>query len=638
MGTHEIYVRLPNEFDYEDFFQGQIDVNESVLEKKFIAHNLTAGHIGEDVSLKFVYYVNSNQEKRIPSLGEIFKNNNVQENDVVRLESRIDNGIADFYITFLRPTDITLNPRQFYYSINKNDEQDSNKNLTHIDVDNPLQQIFYGAPGTGKSYKVKEETKEWEKKGRVVRTTFHPDSDYSTFVGAYKPTMEKLPVRDSTGKFITSKGDTTYSPKETDVLLLEKQITYSFVPQAFLQAYVDAWTNRDEPEFLIIEEINRGNCAQIFGDLFQLLDRGDDGFADNAIRADKDLQNYLATAFENVAFDEKYQTIKEGKKLLLPKNLYIWATMNTSDQSLFPIDSAFKRRWDWQYVPIHDVRKNYKIEVNGELYDWWEFLTKINARIYDTTNSEDKQLGYFFCKATKCSKGGNEPTIITANTFVSKVLFYIWNDVFKDYEYDNDAFDDDVADKDAGKKSHKIQFKDFYSTDADGKTIVVTRKIKQFFGNLEMYPYTIEDENDDEEETLEPDAQPTPDTNERDYSEFSLNGEGRFRKKMVAEKVMRKFIEDHQDFNEEEIKREWDSLGNIVPRLVQTSSEYNDFISISNDEKVKRRFIVVPLKKEGQNVYVSNQFRQETIDKFIERMHRLNWPYRIERIRNEDSH
>ena len=136
----------------------------------------------------------------------------------------------------------------------------------------PLQQIFYGAPGTGKSHKIKEN--EWvknaEEKKLVFRTTFHPDSDYSTFVGAYKPTMK--PVAD----------------KYKAVAGKDEEITYSFVPQAFLQSYVAAWKNQDEKVFLIIEEINRGNCAQIFGDLFQLLDRDENGVSEYKIKADAD--------------------------------------------------------------------------------------------------------------------------------------------------------------------------------------------------------------------------------------------------------------------------------------------------------------------------------------------------------------
>lgn len=294
------------------------------------------------------------------------------------------------------------------------------------------QVIFFGAPGTGKSHKIKDEerVKVADEKNMVFRTTFHPDSDYSTFVGAYKPTMR--PVAD----------------KYKAVAGKDEEITYEFVPQAFLQAYIAAWDNQNDNIFLVIEEINRGNCAQIFGDLFQLLDRDNEGFSEYPIKADRDLAKYLNGKDDkgNEILGNK-EGIKDGK-LKLPKNLYIWATMNTSDQSLFPIDSAFKRRWDWQYMPIEDAGKNWKIEVNGHEYDWWGFLIAINKEVFALTHSEDKQLGYFFAKA--------ENNKIDAQTLVNKVYFYLWTDVFKDYEFESQKAFKKADGNDA------IAFKDFF--------------------------------------------------------------------------------------------------------------------------------------------------------------------------------
>lgn len=325
--------------------------------------------------------------------------------------------------------------------------------------------IYYGAPGTGKSHSLKRETEEWEKKGRVVRTTFHPDSDYSTFVGAYKPTTESVQRYDIYNKPITKDGQP----------VMEQVITYEFVAQAFLHAYINAWKNREEPEFLIIEEINRGNCAQIFGDLFQLLDRGDDGYSEYSVRADKDLQKHLTNAFADVVLDD-YPKVKSGEVLILPKNLYLRATMNTSDQSLFPIDSAFKRRWDWKYVPIakgndNGVELDWEIAIDSEKYDWWTFIETVNKHIFGTTNSEDKQLGFFFCKA--------KDNIIDAETFVGKVIFYLWNDVFKDYGFDDPIFVDkeDVM-------NPKLSFDKFYLPNGE----VNKDKIKIFLTNLELEP------------------------------------------------------------------------------------------------------------------------------------------------------
>lgn len=239
-------------------------------------------------------------------------------------------------------------------------------------ISDSLQQIFYGAPGTGKSNTIKCEVD--QKDLPRVRTTFHPDSDYSTFVGAYKPTSVEVPVMTIIGK------------EQIPVVNAnpEKKIVYEFVPQAFLKAYTGAWKNQDEPFFLIIEEINRGNCAQIFGDLFQLLDRNDEtGLSDYPISPDEDIQKFLLTdkkyGFAALTDAQKAAIpieVQSGELMILPKNLHIWATMNTSDQSLFPIDSAFKRRWDWQYMPISDGKKGWQIAVNGKCYDWWQFLQR----------------------------------------------------------------------------------------------------------------------------------------------------------------------------------------------------------------------------------------------------------------------
>ena len=255
-----------------------------------------------------------------------------------------------------------------------------------------LQKIYFGNPGSGKSYKVETETKG----KKVFRTTFHPDSDYSTFVGTYKP---------------ESDGNT---------------IRYAFVPQTFTNAYIEAYKDIDTPVYLIIEEINRGNCAQIFGDLFQLLDRGSDGYSEYSINADKDLRDYIRrelTTHKGIDPNTDPEGIEDGK-LRLPPNLHILATMNTSDQSLFPMDSAFKRRWDWEYVPIQyegATSDSFTITLSGKQFRWIDFLKAVNDRIRRVTESEDKQLGNYFIKSN-----------IDEKEFKSKVMFYLWSEVCKD--------------------------------------------------------------------------------------------------------------------------------------------------------------------------------------------------------------
>ena len=254
-----------------------------------------------------------------------------------------------------------------------------------------VQTIYYGCPGTGKSHQVKELTEglKGEKTIKfedgttnVFRTTFHPDYDYATFVGCYKPV------------------------KEDGVL------DYKFVPQVFTNAYVAAKKNPETPIYLIIEEINRGNCAQIFGDLFQLLDR-ENGVSKFPINAEEELMKYLRDDAE----------LEDYIKIALPANFNIYATMNTSDQSLFPMDSAFKRRWEMKYIKIDYDNKDadYTFKVNGADYHWLEYLPCINDKITLATDSEDKQMGEFFIRSN-----------MTATEFKNKVMFYLWNDVCKD--------------------------------------------------------------------------------------------------------------------------------------------------------------------------------------------------------------
>lgn len=276
-----------------------------------------------------------------------------------------------------------------------------------------FQQIYYGAPGTGKSHKIKKHL-EGVSKENIFRTTFHPDSDYSTFVGAYKPIKEKRPLYGLNGGLtvrLNDGGD-----------LSEDIITYNFRPQAFLNAYIQAYKKPNENVYLIIEEINRGNCAQIFGDLFQLLDRDENGVSEYTIKADTDLR-----AFLEEELGKNNSGIKDGE-LCLPSNLYIYATMNTSDQSLFPIDSAFKRRWDWEYEPIKYKNTDWGIDIQGKTYSWVSFQKEINKRILNATSSEDKMLGDYF--VNPCDG------VITEKMLLNKVLFYLWNDVCKDGEGD----------------------------------------------------------------------------------------------------------------------------------------------------------------------------------------------------------
>ena len=513
-GTNEVYIRLPNNFDYQTFFGDTPQSNEDGNTKiSFVAFNTSQRtNNSEKVTLKFVYYRNnSNKEKRIPSLRELFRDNNVDIGDIVCLESRNIDGTYTFYFRFFKKGTIQIDPSSFSFTLI---EDEAKKDIITTDKEIFSHQIiYYGAPGTGKSYKIKEYLKSQQvPKENIFRTTFHPDSDYSTFVGVYKPTMEKPIEKIYAKNELISKltemknGGITYSPQKfgakywrslkqlnlsdkRDILQacdmsdnytveLDKgmavgeeylassnksNIIYSFVPQTFLNAYIRAYQTQ-ENVYLVIEEINRGNCAQIFGDLFQLLDRNAEGKSDYTIKADTDLRAYL----ENILGSDN-EGIKDGE-LCLPSNLYIFATMNTSDQSLFPIDSAFKRRWDWEYEPIKYKNQDWKIDIGTQQYSWVSFQKIVNDRIFDTTPSEDKMLGDYFVNPHN--------GIITEQMLLNKVLFYLWNDVCKEGE--GEIF--------KTSETEEVSFSDLYGTEGQ-------QRIIQMMNYLGVEPFSTEVDN-----------------------------------------------------------------------------------------------------------------------------------------------
>ncbi len=504
----------------------------------------------------------------------------------------------------------------------------------------PLQQIYYGAPGTGKSYDIDRITKTYS----TIRTTFHPDSDYSTFVGAYKPTMTKSKVYGAQGPLQDGGED-----------VMENRITYTFIKQAFLKAYLGAWKKyadggeQVQPQFLVIEEINRGNCAQIFGDLFQLLDRSSNGFSTYPIEADADLQKEIENAFSE---DKEYkiegdfdvegavkgytsnygaslsEDIKSGRVLLLPNNLYIWATMNTSDQSLFPIDSAFKRRWDWKYVRITNgyerdeeghfkldnqgqrVPLNWQIKVDAETkFDWWEFIQAINKKIADTTSSDDKKLGYFFCKPQGDSK------TIDAETFVGKVIFYLWNDVFKDE--DADIFK---------LSATSPTFDQFYTEDAKTGDVKADTEVVRLFlvDKLELKPL---ENNENEGDDVEDEDGNTSSATTRNYDKFSINDKGEYPKNRLAAESVKEYIHLHPDMSAEDVLSNWKSLGMIVPHFIESQKEYEE-----RTDKSTNRVEAIPCGSETIYVAIDGYGSNGKADVLMNAVNQKDWGIRIAKL------
>ena len=419
-----------------------------------------------------------------------------------------------------------------------------------------LQTIYFGSPGTGKSHKVKTDVLKEVPEEQIFRTTFHPDSDYASFVGCYKPVCHSTkPLSDRTidydrlvtrlretlgehpsnltaafalfgfecresildmeksGEHTISKlvedaykPNTTYDTtiragmqiKEETAVPEASRISYEFSPQVFTKAYCKAWKNPDRQIYLVIEEINRGNCAQIFGDLFQLLDRKD-GVSEYPIDADTDLRLYLETELAKAEDGETDGSRGiEGGKLSLPSNLNIIATMNTSDQSLFPMDSAFKRRWEWKYIPTAapkgkdrqmelaientiETKDGRKINAGNYEYSWKDFLSKINDKILNVTHSEDKQLGYWFMKPDDGTDN------ISIGSFVSKVVFYLWNDVFKDMgARDTNPFTIKV-----NGKNELMSFNSFFEENTEGEVVENLGVLHTFLTNVGLTPEPV---------------------------------------------------------------------------------------------------------------------------------------------------
>lgn len=357
----------------------------------------------------------------------------------------------------------------------------------------PRQRIFFGAPGTGKSYSLNEEAKSLvgNENNQIERVTFHPDYTYANFVGSYKPIMKQSNIEylDDDSKEVLSvlnnstittqeKYDVLYeSFKSTDgltrlpiilglyfddsfetkkedgtkvannnsvernhgrairkyVQLLSEEsykekIAYEYVPGPFIRLLVKALQNPSDPYVLIVEEINRANVAAVFGDVFQLLDRNNDGESEYSITTTADMRAYLQ---RELGKDKDVTTIK------IPSNMFIWATMNSADQGVYPMDTAFKRRWTFSYYGLDDeetklsdvaTKPQFTLGKSSKLIAWNSLRKAINDELStDTYNiNEDKLMGPFFLKeeALKDNTSFNE-------AFKNKVLMYLFDDVVK---------------------------------------------------------------------------------------------------------------------------------------------------------------------------------------------------------------
>ena len=569
----------------------QIEFNKGVIDKFF---NFTTNELIVNFECHSILDTDKTENIRVelklsPSRGDykIYQNSDgsrdLKDYFLETLQLKSDSNLDDYfaikkktqtqYILYYLPKDIVISR---FFTMSSSDqflyipEEVQKGSITLIS----RQIIFYGAPGTGKSHKIKEVLGEYEgcpenkkvPKSNIFRTTFHPDSDYSTFVGAYKPTKGKKPLYGLNGGHTVRLND---GKDDLD----EDIITYKFVPQAFLNAYIQAYRKPKENVYLIIEEINRGNCAQIFGDLFQLLDRDRIGKSEYTIKADAELKTFL----EN-ELGEGSEAIKDGE-LCLPPNLYIYATMNTSDQSLFPIDSAFKRRWDWEYEPIKYKNTDWVIDIEGLRYRWSDFQKEVNTRILKDTGSEDKMLGDYFVNPSA--------KVISYDLFRNKILFYLWNDVCKDGDADIFPTDEDFS------------FSKLY--DEDSKRLIVSMMDK-----LGLKPIDENGTEDNEDDMSE------DDDNSASSVRYSINGEetdekGKaWGKGALVKRAVEIYCNNHAQDTAAHIRDVWMSENFIIPHIVETDEDREQRIHNSSDPNAEGRSKEIKLPN-GESLHVSTQ-------------------------------
>lgn len=331
--------------------------------------------------------------------------NSSKYKDIVKKSQKAMNTSLNWYEKFLKEREGQVSTQNLYKS---------NKNDTHRKhIDKPHQRIFFGAPGTGKSYLLNEEAKEYFEKECCERVTFHPNYMYGNFVGAFKPFPKKIDEQES--------------------------ITYKYIPGVLIRQLIEAYKNENINYLLIVEEINRANVAAVFGDIFQLLDRGINGESEYEITTSRELQEFLTKELEEVELSEniKNKLGEDFSRVFLPSNLYIWATMNSADQGVMPIDTAFKRRWEFRYIGIDDAVDasfaNYKFKINSsEEVKWNDFRKEVNKRLSKLDIPEDKLIGPYFISKSILKKYEYDSSKLT-EVIKDKVLMYLYEDAARAY-------------------------------------------------------------------------------------------------------------------------------------------------------------------------------------------------------------
>ncbi|MBO3360788.1 AAA family ATPase [Clostridium perfringens] len=389
-------------------FGSSIDLGLN-LETSVVKNDKFIPMLENSKTITSIFEVNSNDdnELKLNKIIEVFKGISLEEleidkfypniikNGFVEIDSETVNYILSLFIEELKDRCSYINSQE--------------------DLPYSRQRIFFGAPGTGKSYSLNEQAKIFGK--NYNRVTFHPNYSYGSFVGTYKPFP--IVLKDEIEEFGGKKVN-------------KEIITYKFVAGPFIKTLIKAIKEPKVNQLLIIEEINRANVAAVFGEVFQLLDRDVDGKSEYYINISEELKLYLKMELIQHLDNAKKLLGENLDRLVIPSNMYIWATMNSADQGVQPLDTAFKRRWDFEYKGINDgvttEFENYKFMLGKQVVLWDEFRRKVNKKLVGCGVPEDKLIGpYFISKKDLESLSEKELT----KKIKDKVLMYLYEDAAK---------------------------------------------------------------------------------------------------------------------------------------------------------------------------------------------------------------
>lgn len=389
-------------------------------------YNLKFYHTSGSTDLEYGFSGNSGDEVRIKSFSTVMMAEGAGVGDLGVFKQHTGEANA-FDVTFVKQTDPQF---AFLKSLMKDNHQaeevitePEEDDIVNSAITNPHNWLIYGAPGTGKSNMIKAESAVFG--ANSFRVTFYPDYSYAKFVGSYKPATY---YKNNGSSVSYHNGRSSSTP--AGGIVNEPVIDYRFVPGPFLSMLVKAWKGLSNGEncLLVIEELNRAAAAAVFGEIFQLLDRKK-GRSEYRVRLSDEAMSWIHEELLDAAFDDIRNDIMD-KGIYIPRNFYLWATMNSADQGVFPLDAAFKRRWQVKYLPLdanEDKLDGLTLIFAGTEYSWNYLRKSINSWLTIRAGvAEDRLIAPFFVSPEELTNRDNAPEV-----FKNKLLLYLKDDVLR---------------------------------------------------------------------------------------------------------------------------------------------------------------------------------------------------------------